>query len=112
MENNELKDFIKLWEDELNDYIDEDFKNHVLLVEEIINHKVNIYSKEEIESLLSDAVDYIIEYDDDRCNNCGHRIHDDDYYGEYEARPYGSTTANEYVCYGYKCNRCGHEEHY
>jgi len=51
--------------------------------------------------------------EEDKCDECGKELANEDFYGEYEDRgEFWGAPCSEYVTYGYKCPGCGHKEEF
>lgn len=114
-----ILDFYGIFSDLIEDYINDDLSESEL-ISEIYDSELNhnnsdkgsqkAYSRDEIKLLLDSTIEYMRQ-EDDRCSECARLLKDEDYIGDYEARPYGDTVAYEAITTGYICE-CGHREDY
>ena len=74
--------------------------------------QMRCYNEYEIYSFLEQALDYLKSCDD-RCNECGHKLDDEEYETEYENRgEFWGSPCSECIVTGYNCNNCGNYERF
>ena len=114
--SNDIKDFLEEQINNSDGEIELDLWAEQYLADDRNYNNADITSNQkcfEYNQIIEQLKEYWEELrqEPDRCFNCGKKLEDDEFIGEYEYRgEFWGAPCSEYVTYGYKCFRCEFKE--